>query len=56
LGAAVNGGSTLLDVIQHQLLPGSRVSVQGSTHSHPPLHHRVAVYRYTNDVGPGIRT
>lgn len=48
-----NHNPTLLDLIQHQFLPESRVSIQGSgsTHSYPPLNHRVAIYRYTND-GP----
>jgi hypothetical protein len=53
---AVNVGDdnpTLLDVIQRHFLPESRVSVGGSggATTYPPLNHRVAVYRYTNE-GP----
>ena len=46
--------STLLDVIQNHFLPQSRVSLssrEGTPMTYPPLNHRVAVYRYTND-GP----
>lgn len=50
-----NNDPTLLDVIQRHFLPESRVSMgsgAGTATTYPPLNHRVAVYRYTNEGPP----
>ena len=49
-----NNNPTLLDLIQRHFLPDSRVTLSsggGAATTYPPLNHRVAVYRYTNQ-GP----